>query len=131
MTEAILIKSRSIGVRRAILLPELNPKTVNGILKALPFKGFANTWGEEIYFEIPVLLPEENSRREVEKGEVAYWPPGRALCIFFGLTPISKKGRIIAYSPVNVFAKIEEDIKDFKKVKNGEEIFVEKANAPF
>ncbi|MBO3840996.1 MAG: hypothetical protein FGF48_01055 [Candidatus Brockarchaeota archaeon] len=126
LPEAILIKSKSIGVRRATLLPELNPKTVEGILKALPFKGFANTWGEEIYFEIPVTLPEENSRREVEKGEVAYWPPGRALCIFFGPTPMSRKGKIVAYSPVNVFAKIEGDLEVFKKVRAGEEILVEK-----
>ncbi len=126
MTEAILIKSKSIGSRKAILLPELNPKTVEGILKALPFKGFADTWGEEIYFEVPAVLPEENSRREVEKGEVAYWPPGRAVCIFFGPTPISKKGKIVAYSPVNVFAKIEGDLADFKRIEDGEEIFVEK-----
>ncbi len=126
MTETILIKSKSIGVKKAVLLPELNPETVKGIVEALPLKGFANTWGEEVYFEIPVALPEENSRKEVEKGDVAYWPPGRAICIFFGLTPISKKGRIIAYSPVNVFAKIEGGLEEFKKVKDGEEIIVEK-----
>jgi len=126
LTGIILLKSRSIGVKRAVLLPELNPRTVEGVLKALPFKGSANTWGEEIYFEIPVTLPEENSRREVEKGDVAYWPPGRALCIFFGPTPMSRKGKIVAYSPVNVFAKIEGDLEGFKKVKAGEEILVEK-----
>lgn len=126
MTETILIKSKSIGVKKAVLLPELNPKTVREIVEVLPLKGFANTWGEEVYFEIPVALPEENSQKEVEKGDVAYWPPGRAICIFFGLTPISKRGRIIAYSPVNVFAKIEGDLEEFKKVKDGEEIIVEK-----
>ena len=126
LTGIVLLKSRSIGVKRAVLLPELNPKTVESILKALPFKGFANTWGEEIYFEIPVTIPEENSRREVEKGDVAYWPPGKALCIFFGPTPMSRKGKIVAYSPVNVFAKIEGDLEGFKKVKDGEEILVEK-----
>jgi hypothetical protein len=126
LTETILIKSKSIGVKKAVLLPELNPKTVREIVEVLPLKGFANTWGEEVYFEIPVALPEENSQKEVEKGDVAYWPPGRAICIFFGLTPISKRGRIIAYSPVNVFAKIEGDLEEFKKVKDGEEIIVEK-----
>jgi len=126
MSSSILVKSKSIGMKKAVLLTELNPRTVNGILKALPLKGVANTWGEEIYFEVPVTLPEENSSREVEKGYVAYWPPGKAICIFFGPTPMSKKGKIIAYSPVNVFAKIEGDLKDFKKVKDGEEIIVEK-----
>jgi hypothetical protein len=126
MSSSILVKSKSIGMKKAVLLTELNPRTVNGILKALPLKGVANTWGEEIYFEVPVTLPEENSSREVEKGYVAYWPPGKAICIFFGPTPMSKEGKIIAYSPVNVFAKIEGDLKDFKKVKDGEEIIVEK-----
>lgn len=126
MSRTILIKSKSIGMKKAILLPELNPKTVENILRALPLKGIANTWGEEIYFEVPVTLPEENSRREVEKGHIAYWPPGKAICIFFGPTPMSKEGKIIAYSPVNVFAKIEGDLKDFGKVKDGEEIIVEK-----
>jgi hypothetical protein len=126
LTQTISIKSKSIGVKKVVLLPELNPKTVKGIVEALPLKGFANTWGEEVYFEIPVTLPEENSQKEVEKGDVAYWPPGRAICIFFGLTPISKKGRIIAYSPVNVFARIEGSLEEFKKVRDGEEIIVEK-----
>ncbi|MEM3029063.1 MAG: cyclophilin-like fold protein [Thermoproteota archaeon] len=126
MSGMILIKSKSIGVKKAILLPELNPRTVNGILNALPLKGVANTWGEEIYFEVPLALSEENSCREVEKGHVAYWPPGKAICIFFGPTPMSEDGKIIAYSPVNIFAKIEGDLKDFRKVKDGEEIIVEK-----
>lgn len=126
MSGMILLKSKSMGVKKAVLLPELNPRTVNGVLKALPLKGVANTWGEEIYFEVPLVLPEENSCREVEKGHVAYWPPGKAICIFFGPTPMSRDGKIIAYSPVNVFAKIEGDLKDFGKVKDGEEIIVEK-----
>lgn len=125
MSGIILIKSKSIGVKKAILLPELNPRTMEGVLKALPLKGVANTWGEEIYFEVPVTLPEENSRREVEKGYVAYWPPGKAICIFFGPTPVSKEGKIIAYSPVNVFAKIEGDLNDFRKLKDGDEITIE------
>lgn len=124
--ETILIKSRAIGTKRAILLPELNPNTVKGVLNALPLKGVAKTWGQEIYFEVPLNLPEEKSRREVEKGEVAYWPPGRAICIFFGPTPMSTREKIIAYSPVNVFARMEGDLECFKKVKDGEEIIVEK-----
>ncbi|MGQ9479277.1 MAG: cyclophilin-like fold protein [Thermoproteota archaeon] len=128
MTDVILVKSKSISVKRAILKTDLNPKTVESIMKALPFKGIANRWGDEIYFEIPIKLPEENSQVEVEKGDVAYWPPGRAMCIFFGPTPVSRKGKIMAYSPVNVFAKIEGSLEDLKKVKDGEEITVEMVN---
>jgi len=104
-----------------------NPKTVKAILNALPFESIANRWGDEVYFEIPVRVEEENSIQEVEIGTVAYWPPGNALCIFFGKTPVSKGEKPRAYSPVNVIGKIIGDAKIFKKVKSGDKIKVEKA----
>lgn len=70
---------------------ELNDSdTANAIWLAAPFEGYTNAWGEEIYFEIPVNVKLEHGRKVLEAGEVAYWPEGKALCIFFGPTPISK-----------------------------------------
>jgi len=105
-----------------IIISDENPKTAEAILSALPMKGSANTWGDEIYFSIPVELKEEKARTEVEIGSVAYWPPGKALCIFFGATPASHHGEPRAYSPVNVFAKIAGDAKVFKKVKDNDQV---------
>ena len=64
--------------------------TSNTIYNALPITGRANLWGDEIYFSIPVNAPPENGKTVVELGDLAYWPPGNAFCIFFGLTPVSK-----------------------------------------
>ena len=84
-----------------------SPKTYANILKLLPFSVNAHIWGEEIYTdESPINQPEENSMDLVNLNDVAYWPSGKAICIFFGPTPIGKKGEIKPYSPVNVVGKI-------------------------
>ncbi|MDD5502767.1 MAG: cyclophilin-like fold protein [Candidatus Thermoplasmatota archaeon] len=102
-------------------------ETAKKILAALPIEGRANRWGDEIYFEIPVSIEEaKDARTNVEIGELGYWPPGSALCIFFGKTPVSTGKEPKAYSPVNVFGKIKGDDTIFKKVKDGEKIIVEK-----
>ena len=92
------------------------------IWEACPIESKAKTWGDEIYFAIPVSLGEEKSRAEVEVGSIAYWPPGKALCVFFGPTPVSQHGEPRAYSPVNVFAKVTTDPTVLKKVRDGEEV---------
>ncbi len=120
----IKIISRSIGEVEVEVLRERNPRTAEAIMKALPVEGVANRWGEEIYFEVPVRIGEENPQEVLEVGDVAYWPPGRALCIFFGPTPISRGSEPRAYSPVNVFGRVKGDPKIFKRVKNGEKIAV-------
>ena len=108
-----------------------NPKTAQAVISALPITGEASRWGDEIYFEIGAKAGEENSRQEVEVGDIAYWPPGHALCIFFGRTPVSTSDRPRAYSPVNVFGKIigsmADAIKILKSVKDGERVRIEKA----
>ena len=106
-----------------------NPKTAEAIWTALPIKGNANTWGDEIYFSTPVGLKEEKGRAEVEVGSIAYWPPGKALCIFFGATPVSQHGEPRAYSPVNVFAKVTNNSAAFKKVRDGDQVTVEKVES--
>ncbi|MEM4160384.1 MAG: cyclophilin-like fold protein [Thermoplasmata archaeon] len=117
-----VIESRSTGAVEAETTGE-NPETASRVLAAMPFSGRASFWGEEIYFEIPVEMETENGREFVEVGDIAYWPEGRCLCIFFGRTLSSVDERPKAYSPVNVFAKVK-NAEVFRKVKNGEEIFV-------
>jgi len=84
-----------------------SPKTCASFIKSLPFSVNAHIWGEEIYTdESPITQPEENAKDLVELNDVAYWPSGKAICLFFGPTPIGKKGEIKPYSPVNVVGKI-------------------------
>ena len=95
------------------------------ILEALPFEGTVNTWGDEIYFTIPVAVQQEpDARAEVEIGELAYWPMGKAFCIFFGPTPVSRDDKPRAYSPVNVFGRVLGDATALKGITNGARIRV-------
>ena len=117
----ILIKTEK-GSLRAEIIEDLNPQTAGAIIESLPITGRANVWGDEIYFEIPVSLDEENSQQEVEIGSMGYWPPGKALCLFFGRTPVSKTDKPRAYSPVNLFGKITDDLKILKSIRDGDQI---------
>ncbi len=102
--------------------------TADKIWTGLPIKGVANIWGDEIYFSIPIKTPSEPDADDVVAlGDVAYWPSGSAFCIFFGTTPASSGGTIRAASPVNVFGSLETDPLVFKKVKSGDEVFIERA----
>lgn len=125
MTRTFRIRSRSIGEVSVEVRVDLNPKTAKAILDHLPFAGVCNRWGDEVYFEIPVKIDEENAVQDVEVGDIAYWPPGRAMCIFFGRTPASRGDRPRAYSPVNVFGKVIGDPFRFKRVPEGEEFRIE------
>ena len=99
--------------------------TAAKILEALPFESTVNTWGDEIYFTIPVAMQQEpDARAEVETGELAFWPMGKAFCIFFGPTPVSRDEKPRAYSPVNVFGRVLGDATAFKGIANGARIRV-------
>lgn len=124
MTE-IKITTSSTGPVQVTITDE-NPKTAEAIYNALPIKGRANTWGDEIYFSIPVDASQENGKKVVELGDIAYWPPGKAFCIFFGRTPASRGDEIRAASAVNVFGRIVGDPLVFKKVSSGEEVIIER-----
>ena len=88
---------------------KIAPKTVRSFLDCLPLSVGINVWGEELYTdETPVNMGPENSKSLVELMDVAYWPQGRAICLFFGPTPIGNKDEIKPYSPVNVIGKIRE-----------------------
>ena len=101
-----------------------NSETANRIKKILPLSNSINTWGDEIYFSIDVDDPEIDSKEVVELGDIAYWPPGNAFCIFFGLTPASENGDIRPASPVNVIGKILGDLEILKSVKSGEKVSI-------
>jgi len=105
---------------------ELNDsQTAQLIWEALPIEARGNTWGDEIYFSIPVAADLENSQGVVELGDLAYWPPGTAFCIFFGPTPMSQGNEIRPASPVNVIGKLSGDPKAFKQVKSGTAVKIE------
>ncbi len=104
-----------------------NTKTAMALVRALPFESTAHRWGEEIYFDIPLELELENGKEVLDIGDIAYWPPGRSMCIFFGPTPSSKGSEIRAYSAVSVFGKVIGDARIFRAVKEGERIRVEAA----
>ena len=105
-----------------------NTKTASVVAEALPFESVAHRWGDEVYFEIPVELEIEDGREILEIGDIAYWPPGKSMCIFFGPTPSSRGNEARAYSPVSVLGKITGDARFFRAVKDGERIKVEDAN---
>jgi hypothetical protein len=97
--------------------------TAQQIWDALPIEGQANVWGDEIYFEIPVVADEApDARAEVEVGELGYWPVGHAFCIFFGPTPVSVDERPRAYSPVNIIGRVLGDATQFRAVRSGERV---------
>ena len=123
MKRQIDIKAGSTKVRAEID----DSKTADAIWKAVPIKGTANLWGDEIYFEIPVDLELENGKEIVSAGDLGYWPSGRCFCIFFGPTPMSKGSEIRPTSAVNVFGKVIGDAKIFKQVKEGNSIVIGKA----
>lgn len=106
---------------------ELNDgKTADAIWDALPITARGNTWGDEIYFGIPVHVGEENGKEVVEMGDIAYWPPGSAFCIFFGPTPASRGNEIRPASAVNVVGRVIGDAKAFKAVRSGEQVVLKK-----
>lgn len=106
-----------LGEAEGELIRFLSPRTVDAIARKLPMEGRAALWKEEIYFETPVRMGEEKASATVEKGTIAFWPMGSAICIFYGESQ--------PYSPVNVLGKIIKNLEIFSKVKSGTKIRVE------
>jgi hypothetical protein len=102
-------------------------ETATLVWKALPFSTPGETWGDEIYFGIPVKTGAEDPHAVVELGDLAYWPPGSAFCIFYGPTPASRGSEIRPASPVNVVGRVLGDPKVFKAVRSGTTVHVERA----
>ena len=102
-------------------------ETARAIYEALPIRANGQRWGGEIYFGIDVSCElEEGSRDVVDGGDLAYWPPGQAFCIFFGATPASNGDEIRAASAVNVVGKINSDLSGLWGVADGAEVAIEK-----
>jgi hypothetical protein len=108
---------------------ELNDSpTAQQVWEALPIEGSANLWGDEIYFQIPVVAAQAADAREVvEVGTLGYWPVGYAFCIFFGLTPVSTDERPRAYSPCNILGHVVGDATRFQEVRDGETVTLSRA----
>ena len=110
---------------------ELNESpTAIAIWEALPLQAHANTWGDEIYFEIPVTRAQApDARAEVDVGTLGYWPVGHAFCVFFGPTPVSTGSKPRAYSPVNVIGSVTSDVAPLQEVQQGDSVRIARAKA--
>lgn len=100
--------------------------TAQAIWDGLPITARANTWGDEIYFSIPVRLETEKGQEIVELGDLGYWAPGTAFCIFFGPTPMSRDAEIRPASPVTVFGHLAGDATRFRAVSSGAQVTIER-----
>jgi hypothetical protein len=125
------VAKRSIHIEAGSVeaVAELNDtQTADSIWELLPIEGIVQTWGDEIYFTIPLSLAQENAQDVVDVGDLGFWAPGKAFCIFFGPTPASRGNEIRPASPVNVFGTITGDATVFKSVEAGTGIIVVKGN---
>jgi hypothetical protein len=103
----------------------LDTPTAQAVAKALPLSSSVMTWGEEVYFEIPVKVAREaGARAVVTPGEIAYWPDGHCIALGFGRTPISQGDECRLASPCNIFAKALGDVKALAQVKAGAKVTV-------
>ena len=103
-------------------------RTAGAIWDALPIEAKASTWGDEIYFDVGLAIAAESPKEVVALGDLGYWPPGSAFCIFFGRTPVSTGNEIRPASAVNVFGRVSGDPTVFKKVRAGVKVKLERTD---
>lgn len=108
-----------LGEAEGELVRHLAPRTIDMIVRKLPLEGRAAIWKEEVYFEIPVKMGEEKAKGTVERGTIAFWPMGSAVCVFYGESQ--------PYSPVNILGKVTKNLELFSRVKSGVKIKLEKS----
>lgn len=122
-TEISRVKIRfvidGLGEAEGELVRHLAPRTAGMIVRKLPIEGRAALWKEEVYFEIPVKMGEEKAKGTVERGTIAFWPMGSAICVFYGESQ--------PYSPVNILGKITKNLELFSRVTSGTKIKVKKS----
>ena len=125
MTAIVMRFGNGIEVTAAL---REGPQSVAALLKALPFKSVVHRWGDEVYFEAPFhSAKESDARAEMEVGEVAFWPDGDAIAVFFGPTPASTDGRPRAYSPCNILGNVAGSTGGLKAVREGTPVEVLKS----
>jgi hypothetical protein len=107
-----------LGEAEGELVRFLAPRTVDMIVRKLPIEGRAALWKEEVYFETPIKMGEEKAKATVEKGTIAFWPMGSAICVFYGESQ--------PYSPVSILGQVTKNLEVFSSVKSGMKIRVEK-----
>jgi len=107
-----------LGEAEGELVRFLAPRTIDTLVRKLPIEGRAALWKEEVYFETPIKMGEEKAKGTVEKGTIAFWPMGSAICIFYGESQ--------PYSPVSILGEITKNLELFSRVKSGTKIRVEK-----
>lgn len=125
MVRRIEIAAGEVSVRAELQETE----TAQAVWDGLPIEGVANTWGDEIYFSTPLALPLEAGKDIVELGDLGYWPPGRAFCIFFGPTPASTGDEIRPASAVSVFGRVTGDPRLLKSVRDGTRVMVRRSES--
>ena len=109
---------------------ELNDsETASRVLAALPISSGFNTWGDEIYFQIPVSADPEDPQETVAVGDLGYWPPGKAFCIFYGPTPASEGDEIRPASPVNPIGRVLGGVEALKGISRTDGILIEQGEA--
>jgi hypothetical protein len=107
-----------LGEAEGELVRFLAPRTVDMIVRKLPIEGRAALWKEEVYFETSIKMGEEKAKATVEKGTIAFWPMGSAICVFYGESQ--------PYSPVSILGQVTKNLELFSSVKSGMKIRVEK-----
>lgn len=123
MSRRIRIRSGAVALEATLA----DTPTAASLWDALPIDGSASTWGDEVYFNIPVTAAlETDARAEVAVGEIAYWPPGNAFCIFFGRTPASSGDSPEAASPVNVLGQVDGDVTRCRAIRDGDPVRLER-----
>lgn len=122
----ILARIKITSGEVSLICETLDTPTAEAVLNALPMRGRANIWGAEVYFAVPVECELEPEARDLlEWGEIAYWPPGNAICVCFGATPASTSTELRLASAANVFARTTDDVRLFDRVRAGEIVGVE------
>jgi hypothetical protein len=121
------VKPIRITVGTVTLEAELNDSKVAQVVwDALPFEANGQTWGDEIYFRIPVDVELEDPKAVVNVGDIGYWPTGNAFCIFYGKTPASSEADIVPASPVDVIGRVTSDVSVLKGTSQPGRVRVEK-----
>ena len=123
MEKKILISVMDFTIEGALY----DSRSSNEVWESLPFSSSVNLWGNEIYFPIDLVLGEDMTAQDVVAlGTIGYWPPGKAICLFFGTTPISQGNECRAASPVNIIGELQGDLSILTKVTSGASITVTK-----